>query len=808
MNWNEEDLMEDLISVIVPMYNVETYLEDTLNSIVNQTYTNVEIILINDASTDRTFDIAKNYAEKYPNIRLINQIINKGVSATRNLALKLAKGSYITFVDSDDLLAKQALENMYNTAKESNSDLVIGIYKNFSSESISPGGIYKRYKRLNEKGRIFPFTNPEIFFHTYCWGKLYKKELLSENTFPEGINYTEDQPFVIYTYFKAKKIYITPHVVYYYRGRDKKDSATQVALNFPEKHLQYVFDSFNVGKGYFNNNLYDNVEYGLLIYLSRVLEASIKYIFEGAIRLENQSILRNCINMLFNWIEKLDNKLVLGSDSFQTIFLNNGQEYIKYFDLENQRLYIQLIRLIRDKKNAGSQDYNQKINQQNEIYNNFFENIDTMLIDQNYVLDNNYSICYPTIKLVDKNEAVIDFQLLIGDSINHIKAGAFKENDDWKLLNLTKDGQLLVQPSKVINKKPKVLLTYRDFSGCNTLALYKSIPSYISEKFEVEIISGNKITNEFIQKVIDSDIIITTNMEYGFHKFHFNPNKIVIDLWHGFPLKNMFFKDSNYRDKNSITPYWQQFNYLLSYSNLYSEVVNECIKVNPNNFITTGAPRNDLLFSNNSREKLFELLAKNDENQKILVYMPTFRHSDQQNESNGSYNLFGFQDFDLDLLIDFLEENNYELIIKSHPIFKQDFEWISEISSRINLIESNELMNMGIDFYEVLGATDVLITDYSSVYIDFLLLDKPIIFTPTDLEQYEIERGFILNPYEKWTPGPKVINLSDLIQEILHYQFDENYYKDMRKEIRDLTHHYQDSFSSSRVWSFISSLCE
>jgi CDP-glycerol glycerophosphotransferase (TagB/SpsB family)/glycosyltransferase involved in cell wall biosynthesis len=806
----EDFYMNDLISVIVPMYNTEVYLEKTLQSIVNQSYPNVEIILINDASTDRTGEIAESYAAVYKNIRLVNQQINRGVSAARNLGLNIANGDFIIFVDSDDLLTKQALEVMHSTARKNAADLVIGVYKNFTPERTRLGSMYRQFKSLTQKGEVFTFTNPEIFSHIYIFGKLYKRELIEGVSFPEHISYAEDQPFSLYTYLHAKKIHIAPSVVYYYRERDQGDSATQLALKNPLKNLQSVFDSFEIGCQYFGDIYRKNNNYALFLYMSRLVQGSIRFLFEGSVMLNNQSIIQDFLTMLKNWIETLDEYLVAATDSFQEVFFENGQIYMKYFDIETQKLYIEILRLIKDKKIEGSLRDKQETIIKNGIIEMFLNSIDEILWTNKVVNDKNYSVCYPNVSSYDEQlgQAIIHFQLIDEKGTFLLKIPLFKENNIWNVSKPVLEKENLMLSPKTIQRKPRILLTYRDFSGCNTFALYKSIPSYINDCFEVDFVSGNRMSIDYVRKVMESDIIITTNMEYGFNKFDFDPNKIVVDLWHGFPLKNMFFEDPYYHDKSSITPYWSQFNYLLSYSDLYSEVVNKCVKVNPNNFFITGAPRNDLLFTQNqnSRGELFDLMGKEDNGQKIIVYMPTFRHSDQKKDFDCLNNIFGFEEFDFDEFTMFLEENHFELIIKSHPIFARDFEGVYENDSCITFIDSNDLMNNYIDFYEVLGASDLLITDYSSVYFDYLLLDKPIIFMPTDLEEYQVERGFVLGAYEEWTPGPKVINQIELQSEILEYEKNIVEYRNIRNHIKNKVHFYQDSNSTERVWEFISTL--
>lgn len=112
------------ISVIVPVYNVENYLRECLESIINQTLKEIEILCIDDCSTDNSYSILEEYAKKDNRIILIKNLENKGGGYNRNIGIKEARGEYISFIDSDDYVLKDYLENLYNTAKKYNSDIV------------------------------------------------------------------------------------------------------------------------------------------------------------------------------------------------------------------------------------------------------------------------------------------------------------------------------------------------------------------------------------------------------------------------------------------------------------------------------------------------------------------------------------------------------------------------------------------------------------------------------------------------------------------------------------------------------------
>lgn len=159
----------NVLSVIIPIYNAEIYLEECLNSVLNQSMKEIEIICVNDGSTDNSYDILKRYQEKYKNIVLINQE-NQGVNAARSIGLKNATGEYIAWVDADDYVEKNMYEKMYKLAKKSNLDIVICNYKFIPKEVVGKKKWFKEYNGVVD----WKF----ISRNTIQWNKIVKKSLL------------------------------------------------------------------------------------------------------------------------------------------------------------------------------------------------------------------------------------------------------------------------------------------------------------------------------------------------------------------------------------------------------------------------------------------------------------------------------------------------------------------------------------------------------------------------------------------------------------------------------------------------------
>lgn len=226
------------ISIIVPIYNVEKYLEDCINSIINQTFKNFELILVDDGSTDKSGEICDKFVHIDNRIRVIHQV-NKGISGTRNMGIDISKGKYILFIDGDDYIHPKMCEILYNQIEFNNSDLAIFQFKrtkkDYYNQIINNIGTINAMKISNKKAleKLYIEGNSEFIF---CWSKLYKKELFDNIKFDEGRIY-EDQLISKNILYRANNIIYLPIPLYYYRYRQ----GSYTNLSFNKNNLDIIY---------------------------------------------------------------------------------------------------------------------------------------------------------------------------------------------------------------------------------------------------------------------------------------------------------------------------------------------------------------------------------------------------------------------------------------------------------------------------------------------------------------------------------------------------------------------------------------
>ena len=254
------------VSIIIPVYNAEKYISKCLDSILNQTEKDFEIIIIDDGSQDRSLERCKYYGKNDKRVKVLHQE-NSGVSKARNTGIKHSNGDYITFVDIDDYVDKEYIERFLNVQKKYNAELVCSghvIEKKFN-----------RIKKVMYENEIIKKENIILSFLSFFdristapWAKLYKADIIKRFNiyFPEDVPYAEDAIFNIQYYSYINSVIITNDVLYFY---NYKDSESAVKKYYPDlyKYLYQVFtkkQEFFVNKNcekIYKQELYDQQKY-------------------------------------------------------------------------------------------------------------------------------------------------------------------------------------------------------------------------------------------------------------------------------------------------------------------------------------------------------------------------------------------------------------------------------------------------------------------------------------------------------------------------------------------------------------------
>lgn len=324
----------DKITVVVPVYNQEKFLDECVLSIMNQTYKNLEIILVDDGSTDNSPEICNYYEKLDKRIKVIHKE-NGGLSSARNAALDIAKGKYIMFCDSDDYYLPNSCELLLNEMIKRKADYVVGNYINCDKEGVlwnKPVFDQKEYKSfrlsINDYKKSFYIMSSSV-----C-NKMFRRSFLKKNNmrFIEGVP-AEDAIFTTYCFIKSTKTYYIKDIMYVYRQRNGTSISTNNNLNYFKgisKAYRYIYNNFN-----------ENNELGFYryFYLKTLFYIMYKYIDSTVMtKKEKEQALDE-----LQWFTKLSKKLKItySKDNFFEIIklINKGNYKKAIVKCEEVRLF-------------------------------------------------------------------------------------------------------------------------------------------------------------------------------------------------------------------------------------------------------------------------------------------------------------------------------------------------------------------------------------------------------------------------------------------------------------------------------------
>jgi glycosyltransferase involved in cell wall biosynthesis/DNA-binding MarR family transcriptional regulator len=245
--FGEDELMQPMVSIIVPIYNAEQYLRRCVDSILNQEYTDYELLLVNDGSTDASGDICEEYGDQDPRVIVI-QKENTGVSDSRNRAIDRARGKYLQFLDSDDWITPDATRLFVRAAEEYGCDMVISDFYRVVGERLSPkGDIEEEGVLTREEFAAHMMENPADFYYGVLWNKLYRRDIVEEHKLrmDTDISWCEDFMFNL-EYIRYAKVFYALHAPIYYYVKRKGSLASQgINISKTVKMKLNVFEYYN-----------------------------------------------------------------------------------------------------------------------------------------------------------------------------------------------------------------------------------------------------------------------------------------------------------------------------------------------------------------------------------------------------------------------------------------------------------------------------------------------------------------------------------------------------------------------------------
>lgn len=322
------------VSIIVPIYNAQNYINKTIKSLINQTLKEIEIILVNDGSKDESKQICEKYAKEDDRIILINKT-NGGIADTRNVGMQIATGKYIMFLDADDLFEMDSCEKMFYAIEKSGADYVIGNYQMMDEDGTKwekPAFDVKKYQEFqldkNDYRKSFFVMN------STAWNKIYRSEFLKKNDITFKVPYpSEDDYFTSLCYMKANYAFYIPKVIYLYRN-----SPNSLSKNCSLQYFQVINDSYKMIYNSFKEN--DELNYYRYVYAKKNAYLLCQLIDSEQISTEQKI---ECIKDL-EWYFELADKLKINTAHES---LKNILSLIKEKDYENLVLEIEKLKKYR-----------------------------------------------------------------------------------------------------------------------------------------------------------------------------------------------------------------------------------------------------------------------------------------------------------------------------------------------------------------------------------------------------------------------------------------------------------------------------
>lgn len=239
-------MFQPLVSIIIPIYNLADYLTQCLDSVQGQSYKNIQVLLVNDGSTDASLAVCQEYARRDSRFLVIDKA-NSGVSDSRNRALDRAEGKYIQFLDGDDWLTPDATETLVHAAESTGADLVLAHFYRVADERMAPRGHIKKEQVLTRQEFAEEMIKaPANYYYGVLWNKLYRRSIIEAHRlrFDSQVNWCEDFLFNLEYIERVRLVSAVPRPIYYYRKRENSLVTSQASLRRAVAMKIQTFDSY------------------------------------------------------------------------------------------------------------------------------------------------------------------------------------------------------------------------------------------------------------------------------------------------------------------------------------------------------------------------------------------------------------------------------------------------------------------------------------------------------------------------------------------------------------------------------------
>lgn len=666
------------VSVIVPVHNTQSYITECIKSLTEQTYKNLEIILIDDGSDYECQKLLNELTKQDNRIKLYRSEENRGVGVARNLGLRKATGDYVYFVDSDDYVPPKTIELL---VKHIGSNPVIrGKIKNtYFSKSFAVifEGLFKP-KYYTEKRYNLIKNNSVVNF-------LFTKDFIKENrlVFSEQVEVFADLEFLIPALNAVEQVPFLKEALYFKRKRN--DPISNPSLSQLDTTLK-INDFLHV-----YNRLRD------------------KYNTQA---LEEEFLDRQFLNFYRKDIVKLfeDNNMIdCYYDDLSELSRKVNNNLIKEYDWP-------LRKEIRHLVNGDITRY-KKVNNRHQFLRDFRQGLKTKRKFYRFL----YKRCFMKMPI---KENFIFLESFLGknysDSPKYIYEYMIKNNMDYKFVWSFREP--IDIPGKHIQVKRFSLRYFYYLARSKYWISNSRLPKYLLKR------KGN----------------------------------IYLQTWHGTPLKKLVFDmddvfSADPKYKKNFYEQSRRWDFLSSPNKYSTQIFRSAFKYNKE-FLEYGYPRNDILYQKNTKEKIISLKKEMGIplDKKVILYAPTWR--DDEYYSRGKYK------FTLKLDLENLQKHlgtDYIILLRMHYFIASELDISDFQGFAYNFSSYN-------DIAELYLVSDILITDYSSVFFDYANLRRPILFFTYDLEKYRNQlRGFYID-MEKEVPGPLLMNNQEVLNAILN----------------------------------------